>query len=105
MYNIIDYFKYNFINLQTKDRAISDISSHYNIGNELYEKMIDKTLRAWYENCENAWEDLPDKYDDYFKRTWSYYLLGCSAAFTNCQLHLWHFVLTKSCMNPPRICI
>ncbi|MFN8108736.1 MAG: class I SAM-dependent methyltransferase [Thermoleophilia bacterium] len=40
----------------------------------------DRTLMAWHDNVEAAWDDLP-AYDERFRRTWRYYLLSCAAAF------------------------
>ena len=42
-----------------------------------------KTCRAWYNNVSrDNWGGLPSKkYDDRFKRIWTFYLLSCAALF------------------------
>jgi len=43
------------------------------------------TLRAWAENFDKNWEKIralePEKYDEYFRRMWRFYLYGCSGIF------------------------
>lgn len=55
----------------------------------------DRTLMAWNENFENAWDDLKHKYDEYFHRMWRYYLLMCAGIFRARQADLWQIVLSK----------
>jgi len=58
-----------------------------------------KTLRAWHENSEATWDQLPDrKYDERFRRMWRYYLLACAGAFESRSIQLWQLVLTKKGM-------
>jgi cyclopropane-fatty-acyl-phospholipid synthase len=55
-----------------------------------------KTLHAWHENCEGAWERLPaDSYNERFRRMWRYYLLACAGAFAARSIQLWQLVLSK----------
>jgi cyclopropane-fatty-acyl-phospholipid synthase len=55
----------------------------------------DHTLMAWWRNVEEAWEELPERYDERFRRMWRYYLLSCAAAFRTRELQLWQVVLSK----------
>ena len=55
----------------------------------------DKTLMAWYRNFLQAWPVLQERYDEQFKRMWSYYLLACAATFRARQTQCWQIVLTK----------
>jgi cyclopropane-fatty-acyl-phospholipid synthase len=55
----------------------------------------DRTLMAWWQNSQAAWEELPHSYDGRFRRMWRYYLLSCAAAFRTRQLQLWQVVLSK----------
>ncbi len=56
----------------------------------------DKTLMAWYENCEKNWSKLGAKYDERFKRMWRYYLLSCAGVFRSRRSQLWQIVLSKN---------
>lgn len=67
--------------------AIEDV---HNIGPD-----YDRTLMAWHHNIEGAWSDLP-AYDERFRRTWRYYLLGSAASFRVRDLQLWQIVLTRT---------
>ncbi|MBC8402654.1 MAG: cyclopropane fatty acyl phospholipid synthase [Candidatus Marinimicrobia bacterium] len=55
----------------------------------------DKTLMAWYENFENSWPDLKDKYGERFYRMWKYYLLNCAGSFRARAVQLWQIVLNR----------
>ncbi len=55
----------------------------------------DRTLMAWWKNIEAAWQELPERYDERFRRMWRYYLLSCAAAFRTRELQLWQVVLSK----------
>jgi cyclopropane-fatty-acyl-phospholipid synthase len=55
-----------------------------------------KTLLAWNDNCDAAWERLPgDVYDERFRRMWRYYLLACAGAFESRSIQLWQLVFSK----------
>jgi cyclopropane-fatty-acyl-phospholipid synthase len=55
-----------------------------------------RTLHAWHENCEQAWDRLPaEVYDQRFRRMWRYYLLSCAGAFAGRSIQLWQLVLSK----------
>ena len=66
-------------------------------------KSYAKTLRAWYNNINKKWSELPE-FDTKFRRMWNLYLLSCAAAFEICNLSLWQIVMTKNCRenNPER---
>ncbi|TZF89808.1 cyclopropane fatty acyl phospholipid synthase [Cognatilysobacter lacus] len=55
----------------------------------------DRTLRAWRDNIERAWDDLPARYDRRFRRMWRYYLHASMGAFRSRQAQLWQFVLSS----------
>lgn len=54
----------------------------------------DKTLLAWFDNFNNSWEELKEKYSDRFYRMWEYYLLASAATFRSRKNHLWQIVLS-----------
>lgn len=54
----------------------------------------DLTLQAWRENIEAAWEDLPERYDERFRRMWGFYLAGSMASFRARRINLWQIVLS-----------
>ncbi len=55
----------------------------------------DKTLMAWYQNFNNAWPNLKDKYGDRFFRMWRFYLLSSAGGFRSRYQQLWQIVMTK----------
>ncbi|HHQ14970.1 MAG TPA: cyclopropane fatty acyl phospholipid synthase, partial [Chromatiales bacterium] len=56
----------------------------------------DRTLMAWHERIERAWERLdPQRYDERFRRMWRFYLLACAGAFRSRHTQLWQVVLSK----------
>lgn len=55
----------------------------------------DRTLMAWWDNFDAAWEELKQKYDDRFYRMWKYYLNSCAGYFRSRQGLLWQLVFTK----------
>ena len=55
----------------------------------------DKTLMCWYENFENAWNELKVDFDERFRRMWRYYLLTSAGGFRARQTQLWQFVMTR----------
>ena len=56
----------------------------------------DRTLMAWHENVERAWPSLPARYDERFRRMWTYYLLQCAGLFRARGAQLWQVVLSKN---------
>ena len=54
----------------------------------------DLTLQAWRDNVEAAWDRLPARYDERFRRMWRYYLGGSMAGFRTRRLQLWQIVLS-----------
>ncbi len=61
----------------------------------------DKTLMAWYENFENAWHELKDKYNERFYRMWRFYLLSSAGGFRSRAQQLWQIVMTKPGREQP----
>jgi cyclopropane-fatty-acyl-phospholipid synthase len=55
----------------------------------------DRTLMAWWENFDNAWPTLADKYGERFYRMFKYYLHACAGYFRSRHGQLWQLVLTK----------
>jgi len=57
----------------------------------------DRTLTAWKANFDANWGSLSrnTKYDDRFRRIWSYYLLTCAGSFRARRSQLWQIVLSK----------
>ncbi|QCU72515.1 cyclopropane fatty acyl phospholipid synthase [Luteimonas yindakuii] len=54
----------------------------------------DRTLQAWRDNVEAAWDRLPARYDERFRRMWRFYLAGSMACFRARNLQLWQLVLS-----------
>ena len=54
----------------------------------------DLTLQAWRDNVEAAWERLPPRYDERFRRMWRYYLAGSMAAFRTRRIQLWQVLMS-----------
>lgn len=54
----------------------------------------DRTLQAWRANIEAAWDRLPARYDERFRRMWRFYLAGSMAGFRCRHIHLWQLVLS-----------
>ncbi len=62
----------------------------------------DKTLTAWNNNFQKAWqesEELKEKYSRQFKRMWEYYLQSCAGAFRAGSLNLFQNVYSKGDIN------
>ena len=56
----------------------------------------DRTLMAWHANVSRAWDTLPARYDERFRRLWTYYLLQCAGLFRTRGAQLWQLVLSKA---------
>lgn len=54
----------------------------------------DLTLQGWRANVEAAWDSLPSRYDERFRRMWRYYLAASMAAFRARRIQLWQLVLS-----------
>ncbi len=55
----------------------------------------DATLLAWYRRFDAAWPGLAGRYDEVFRRMWTFYLLGCAGAFRARDMQVWQFVLSS----------
>ncbi|MFC5577743.1 cyclopropane fatty acyl phospholipid synthase [Lysobacter niabensis] len=53
----------------------------------------DRTLQAWRDNVDAAWDQLP-AYDERFRRMWRFYLSGSMASFRARRIQLWQVVLS-----------
>jgi cyclopropane-fatty-acyl-phospholipid synthase len=53
-----------------------------------------RTLMAWHERFEDAWEELAASYDERFHRMWRYYLLSCAGSFRARRNQLWQVVFS-----------
>lgn len=58
-------------------------------------RYYDKTLMAWKENFDAAWESFASSYSEEFKRMWHFYLCSSAASFRTRRLNLWQLVLSK----------
>ncbi len=54
----------------------------------------DNTLMQWHRNFLATWDDLKTRYDEQFKRMWSYYLLSCAGSFRARKNQVWQIVLS-----------
>ena len=54
----------------------------------------DRTLQAWRDNIEQAWDRLDARYDERFRRMWRYYLAASMASFRCRRSQLWQLVLS-----------
>lgn len=54
----------------------------------------DRTLQGWRANIEAAWERLPARYDERFRRMWRFYLCASMALFRSRRGQLWQIVLS-----------
>lgn len=55
----------------------------------------DRTLMEWYENFDNSWDELSDRYDDRFYRMWEYYLLVSAGGFRARTFQNWQIVFSS----------
>jgi len=55
----------------------------------------DRTCMAWWENFNQAWPNLRERYGDRFYRMWKYYLMASAGSFRARVLQLWQIVLSK----------
>ena len=53
----------------------------------------DRTLMAWHQRINGAWQRLDERYDERFRRMWNFYLLACAGAFRARNVQLWQVVL------------
>ena len=60
----------------------------------------DRTLMEWHANINLRWSEIPH-YDERFRRTWDYYLLGSAAGFRSRSLQLFQVVFTPSRQRRP----
>jgi len=70
------------------------IEDFHNFGQDYY-----KTLYAWDKNFKANWSNLEGKFDERFKRLWSFYLLFCAGLFKSRKLNLWQIVFSKEGLN------
>lgn len=54
----------------------------------------DRTLMSWLHNIELHWDQLPD-FDERFRRTWRYYLMGSAASFRARSVQLMQLVMRR----------
>lgn len=54
----------------------------------------DRTLQAWRNNVEAAWDRLPPRYDERFRRMWRFYLAASMATFRSRRSQLWQIVMS-----------
>jgi len=56
----------------------------------------DRTLMAWHANVSAHWDDLPEVYDERFRRMWNFYLLISAGGFRSHYIQLWQVVFSRS---------
>jgi len=56
----------------------------------------DKTLMRWYENFQQHWPLLRERYDERFYRMWTYYLLSSAGGFRARKTQVWQLVLSPN---------
>lgn len=57
----------------------------------------DKTLMAWYNNFNNNWHNIKNRYSERFYRMWKYFLLSSAGSFRSRKRNqLWQIVLSKN---------
>ena len=57
----------------------------------------DETLMAWYNNFNDNWNVIKDKYNERFYKMWKYFLLSSAGAFrARSKDQLWQIVLSKN---------
>jgi cyclopropane-fatty-acyl-phospholipid synthase len=61
----------------------------------------DKTLMAWFQNFDQAWDRLGNSYSNRFYRMWKYYLHACAGAFRARDLQLWQIVISNGAPQHP----
>jgi cyclopropane-fatty-acyl-phospholipid synthase len=54
------------------------------------------TLKAWHDNVERAWPELPARYDERFRRMWRFYLLCLAGVFRAGGLRLCQLAYTRA---------
>lgn len=54
----------------------------------------DRTLMAWYKGFIQGWSELSGKYDERFKRMFTYYLNACAGAFRARDIQLWQILFS-----------
>jgi len=56
----------------------------------------DRTLMQWYRNFLDGWNELKSRYDERFRRMWTYYLLSCAGSFRARRNQVWQVVLSSA---------
>lgn len=72
-----------------------NLEDWHNFGQDYYH-----TLMAWWQNLEQAWENIPS-YDARFQRMWRYYLMASAGSFKASRNHLWQIVFSKGIVDKP----
>jgi hypothetical protein len=83
-------YRYNLLDSKLRRRAFQVGREHYDIGNDVFEVMLDstlsyadydRTLLAWWRNFDAAWPELKSRYGNRFYRMWRYCLLSYHGRF------------------------
>jgi cyclopropane-fatty-acyl-phospholipid synthase len=56
----------------------------------------DRTLMSWHHKITVNWEKLQARYDERFRRMWTYYLLSSAGSFRARNLQVWQLVLSRT---------
>jgi cyclopropane-fatty-acyl-phospholipid synthase len=62
---------------------------------EVWRHHYARTLAEWYRRFEARKHELPPRFDERFKRMWSFYLRACEATFVDGDLVVFHAQLAK----------
>ena len=78
-------------------RQIADASEPYFIMEDWHNfgTDYDTTLMAWHTRFLAAWPQLSARYDERFKRMFSYYLNACAGAFRARDIQLWQVMFSR----------
>lgn len=68
---------------------------HFQLPLDELTDLLRRTLCAWKANFDKNWPKLQGKYDERFRRMWTFYLCSGAAAFKKRKLNLWQIVLSK----------
>ncbi len=78
-------------------RHIADVSEPHFIMEDWHNfgADYDTTLMAWHERFLHAWPQLAGRYDERFRRMFTYYLNACAGAFRAREIQLWQVVFSR----------
>lgn len=71
--------------------------------NKAYGRHYARTLGIWRQRFDAAWQEkrIPEKYDERFRRIWTYYLSYCEGGFRGGSIDVHQLTLARSELNNP----